>query len=47
MYELDDNGKPIKRPDAVPGLSGAYLGDREAIEAEIKKVASQAAKKKE
>ncbi|CAE7913477.1 gpmA [Symbiodinium sp. KB8] len=48
IKELDNvSDEDIVGINIPTGLSGAYLGDREAIEAEIKKVASQAAKKKE
>ena len=46
VYELDENLKPIPHPDAIAPLSGRYLGDPEALAAEIAAVAAQASAKK-
>mmetsp|Transcript_20900 Transcript_20900/g.32759 ORF Transcript_20900/g.32759 Transcript_20900/m.32759 type:complete len:202 (+) Transcript_20900:194-799(+) len=45
VYELDDDLKPIKHPEAFAPMSGRYLGDQEAIKAAIQGVANQAGKK--
>ena len=41
VYELDDDLKPIKSPDAIAPLSGRYLGDQEEIKQRIGAVAAQ------
>jgi 2,3-bisphosphoglycerate-dependent phosphoglycerate mutase len=45
VYELDENLKPIKSPNAFAPMSGRYLGDQDAIKAAIQGVANQAGKK--
>jgi 2,3-bisphosphoglycerate-dependent phosphoglycerate mutase len=47
VYQFDPHSwKPIKHPEAIGPLSGRYAGDREAILAEINKVADQSKAKK-
>lgn len=41
VYELDDNLKPIKSPQAIAPLSGRYLGNQEEIKQRIGAVAAQ------
>ena len=41
IYELDDDLKPIKSPDAIAPLQGRYLGDIENIKARIGAVMAQ------
>jgi 2,3-bisphosphoglycerate-dependent phosphoglycerate mutase len=41
VYELDDNMKPIPQPDAIPPLSGRYLGNQEEIRQRIGAVLAQ------
>lgn len=41
VYELDDDLKPIKHPDAIAPLSGRYLGNQEEIKKRIGAVAAQ------
>jgi hypothetical protein len=41
IYELDDDLKPIKHPDAIAPLSGHYLGDQEQIKQRIGAVMAQ------
>jgi 2,3-bisphosphoglycerate-dependent phosphoglycerate mutase len=41
VYELDDDLKPIKHPDAIGPLSGRYLGNQEEIKQRIGAVAAQ------
>lgn len=41
VYELDDDLKPIPHPDAIPPLSGRYLGNQEEIKQRIGAVAAQ------
>ena len=41
VYELDEDLKPIKHPDAIGPLNGHYLGDQEDIRARIEGVKSQ------
>jgi len=46
VYEFDAAFRPIPHPDAIAPLSGRYVGDRDAILAEINKVAAQSKAKK-
>ena len=41
IYELDDDLKPIPRPDATAPLQGRYLGNQEEVRARIEGVANQ------
>lgn len=41
VYELDENMKPIKHPDAIPPLSGHYLGNQEEVRERIGAVLAQ------
>lgn len=41
VYELDDDLKPIKHPDAIAPLSGRYLGNQEEIQQRIGAVMAQ------
>jgi 2,3-bisphosphoglycerate-dependent phosphoglycerate mutase len=41
IYELDDDLKPIKHPDAIGPLSGRYLGDQEEVKQRIGAVMAQ------
>lgn len=41
IYELDDDLKPIKHPDAIAPLTGRYLGNQEEIKQRIGAVAAQ------
>jgi len=41
VYDLDASLNPIKHPDAIGPLSGAYLGDQAAIRARIEGVKNQ------
>jgi 2,3-bisphosphoglycerate-dependent phosphoglycerate mutase len=41
VYELDENMKPIKQGDAIPPLTGKYLGDLEQVKARIGAVVAQ------
>ena len=41
VYELDENMKPIPQENAIPPLSGLYLGDLEEVKQRIGAVASQ------
>ena len=44
VYQFDEaTWKPIPQPGRMDGLSGRYVGDLEAIAAEVQKVAAQAA----
>lgn len=46
VYQFDEaTFKPIPQPGRMDGLSGRYVGDLEAIAAEINKVANQTKKK--
>lgn len=44
VYELDHNMEPIPHKDAIAPLQGRYLGDQDAIRAEIEGVAAQTKK---
>lgn len=46
VYEFDAAFKPIRHPNAVGPLSGRYVGDKDAIAAEVAKVAAQSKAKK-
>ena len=46
IYDLDENMKPVKHPDAIAPLQGRYLGDQEKIRAKIAGVAAQTGPKK-
>lgn len=46
VYSFDAAWQPIKHRDAIGPLSGYYVGDRDAILAEVQKVAHQASVKK-
>jgi len=46
IYDLDENMKPVKHPDAIAPLQGHYLGDQEKIRAKIAGVAAQTGPKK-
>ena len=47
VYQFDEaTWKPIPQPGRMDGLSGRYVGDLEAIAAEVKKVAEQTKAKK-
>jgi 2,3-bisphosphoglycerate-dependent phosphoglycerate mutase len=41
VYEFDADFRPIRHPDAIAPLSGRYVGDKDAIAAEVAKVAAQ------
>jgi len=41
VYQFNKDGQPIAHRDAIAPLSGRYVGDRDAIAAEVAKVASQ------
>ena len=41
VYEFDAEFRPIRHADAIAPLSGRYVGDQDAILAEINKVAAQ------
>jgi 2,3-bisphosphoglycerate-dependent phosphoglycerate mutase len=41
VYELDENMKPIPHKDAIPPLSGHYLGDQEEVRNRIGAVMAQ------
>jgi 2,3-bisphosphoglycerate-dependent phosphoglycerate mutase len=41
IYELDEDMKPIKHPDAIAPLSGRYLGDQEEVKQRIGAVMAQ------
>ena len=41
VYELDEDMKPIPQKDAIPPLTGLYLGDLEEVKQRIGAVASQ------
>jgi 2,3-bisphosphoglycerate-dependent phosphoglycerate mutase len=41
VYDLDDDLKPVASANAAPGLSGYYVGDQDAIAAEMAAVAAQ------
>lgn len=41
VYELDDDMKPIKHPDAIAPLSGHYLGNQEEVRQRIGAVLAQ------
>ena len=41
VYELDEDLKPIKSPQAIAPLQGRYLGDQDEVKARIGAVASQ------
>jgi 2,3-bisphosphoglycerate-dependent phosphoglycerate mutase len=41
VYHLDANLRPIRNPDAIAPLSGAYLGNQEQIKARIMGVVNQ------
>eukprot|EP00551_Chaetoceros_affinis_P002404 CAMPEP_0203641266 /NCGR_PEP_ID=MMETSP0088-20131115/6584_1 /ASSEMBLY_ACC=CAM_ASM_001087 /TAXON_ID=426623 /ORGANISM="Chaetoceros affinis, Strain CCMP159" /LENGTH=314 /DNA_ID=CAMNT_0050496663 /DNA_START=76 /DNA_END=1020 /DNA_ORIENTATION=+ len=41
VYELDEDMKPIKSPDAIAPLQGKYLGDLEEVKARIGAVVAQ------
>jgi 2,3-bisphosphoglycerate-dependent phosphoglycerate mutase len=41
VYELDDDLKPIKHPDAIAPLSGRYLGNQQEIQQRIGAVMAQ------
>lgn len=41
VYELDENMKPIKQGDAIPPLTGKYLGDLEQVKKRIGAVVAQ------
>lgn len=41
VYELDEDLKPIKHPDAIYPLSGRYLGNQEEIQQRIGAVMAQ------
>jgi 2,3-bisphosphoglycerate-dependent phosphoglycerate mutase len=41
VYELDENMKPVKQGDAIPPLTGKYLGNLEEIKARIGAVVAQ------
>uniref|UniRef100_A0A7S3P9F5 Phosphoglycerate mutase n=1 Tax=Amphora coffeiformis TaxID=265554 RepID=A0A7S3P9F5_9STRA len=41
VYELDENMKPIPQKDAIPPLTGLYLGDLEEVKQRIGAVAAQ------
>jgi hypothetical protein len=45
VYQFDAAFKPIRSPAAIGPLSGRYVGDQDAIRAEIEKVANQSKKK--
>ncbi len=45
VYQFDEHFKPIRSPEAIGLLSGRYVGDQNAIRAEIEKVANQSKKK--
>ena len=47
LYQFDEKTfKPIPQKGCMDGLSGRYVGDLEAIKADIAKVAAQASAKK-
>ena len=47
LYQFDEaTFKPIPQPGRMDGLSGRYLGDLDAIKADVAKVAAQAKAKK-
>jgi 2,3-bisphosphoglycerate-dependent phosphoglycerate mutase len=41
VYELDDNLRPIRHPQAIAPLQGRYLGDQEEIKNRILGVKNQ------
>ena len=41
VYELDEDMKPIQKKDAIPPLTGLYLGDLEEVKQRIGAVAAQ------
>lgn len=46
IYDLDENMKPVKHPDAIAPLQGHYLGDQKKIREKIAGVAAQTGPKK-
>ncbi len=45
VYNLDENLKPVRHPEAVGPLNGRYVGDANAIAAKVHAVANQTSKK--
>ena len=41
VYELDEDLKPIRHPDAIPPLQGRYLGNQEEVKQRIGAVVAQ------
>lgn len=41
VYDLDENMKPIRHPDAIAPLQGRYLGNQEEVRARIGAVLAQ------
>ena len=46
VYDLDENLKPIRHPQAVGALNGRYVGDADMIASKVNAVANQTASKK-